>query len=498
MKNATLLLLLSLSATVFGFQTEAVIPWVTNNDNFGSQIILSNLNDTPVEVVLVATRNNGEEDGQTLTIPALSQQVEDTATLFGELGTGAGYRVLINALDGNVKVGFVVTGKGSASGNSPAQADALAPGTASRLLVFPYLPREGGFSAPVVVNMGGQTANLRFHAYSDGALAGSTDNISLESGRPYAELVSNLFQDLSGNLIVVAEADQPLLGTAFIFNEIREPSMASANALDRLPNSVDPRQITEERTYEGHVVTGINRFMGEPILNLGHGLETAGFPTVGIFDPEGSETLPLSKDMLNQNTEDYIMAAGNGLVPSGNDNFNANTPLEQVPVVTGVLGLTLARNVLQGILQVDQLAQSIAEPATQHTLAQWLKGSGQAKIRCYDDGTSEILIQVKNLLPNRLYSLWSSYAGDDDLITFAMGGVPNALATDEYGDGYIKRTMNFCPYNLKEGERPLLLVDVVLHSDHMLYGTLPTASLPGKDAHAHLGFFLEGTFLDEN
>ena len=498
MKHLLLFLTLAITSSLFGYQVEALIPWATNNANFGSKIVISNLNNQEVEVILVATRNNGEEEIVSRKIAALSQLVESTSSLFPTLGEGAGYRVFLTSLDGDINAGFVVTGKASASGDSPAQADALAPAQASKLLVFTYLPiTDDGFSAPVIVNMGDETALVRLHAYRDGALVATSAPISLESGRPFADVTGNLFPELGQDVFVIAESDQPLLGAAFIFNALREPSMSTAAAIERLPNDTTAKKVTETRAYEGHVVTGINRFMGSPILNLGHGLETAGFPTIGAFNPDGNETLPLTREMLDGDTDAVVLAAGFGLAPSGNDNFNANTPLHRIPVITGVLGLSFARNVLQAILLTDQLSRSIAEPSSPVTLAQWLKATGNAQIRCYDDGTAEVTIQVKNLLPNRLYSVWSSYAGDSGLITEATGGVPNALTTDALGNGTFKRILNFCPYDLKEGERALLLMDVVLHSDHTLYGALPTASLPGKDAHAHLGFFLEGTFINK-
>jgi hypothetical protein len=198
--------------------------------------VVNNLNSGPAEVLMVATRNNGEETAATRTVGALGQLVESTADLFPELGEGPGYVVIVVS-DVPVNAAFVVTATGSASGDSPAQTDAVSLDANSPTLLFNFLPitADGGSSAPVVVNLGIEDATVTFHAYQNGALAASSDPVVVPVGRPFADITSNLFPGIQGDIYVVAESNQPLTGTAFIFNALREPSMANALPIGALP-----------------------------------------------------------------------------------------------------------------------------------------------------------------------------------------------------------------------------------------------------------------------
>ena len=112
----------------------------------------------------------------------------------------------------------------------------IAAADAATIQLFSFLSiSDAGFSAPVVINMGSAAADVTFHAFQSGQLAGSA-TVNVSAGRPVAQLTSALFPDLSGDLYVVAESSQPLLGVAFIFNSLREPSMANAVALSSVPN----------------------------------------------------------------------------------------------------------------------------------------------------------------------------------------------------------------------------------------------------------------------
>ena len=232
----TLIMFCLVTPALFG-QDEAVIPWVTNTSIFKGQITVNNLNAQDNEVFLVATRNNGDEEAAVRTIPAFGQLVESTATLFPTLGEGPGYRVIVTG-SAPVHVGFVISSTGSPSGDSPAQADAVTIDDASATgLLFNYLriTPESGASAPVVVNMGDAEATVTFHAWQDGAMVASSVPVTLGSGRPFADTSANLFPDVVGDIYVIAESDQPLVGLAFIFNASLEPSMANARAIQAVP-----------------------------------------------------------------------------------------------------------------------------------------------------------------------------------------------------------------------------------------------------------------------
>ena len=230
--------LLALIAPFSWSQTDLVFPWVTNQTQFRSQIAINNLNATSVTVTLTATRPSGsvpDQDTVQVMLNPVEQVVMSAADLFPDLGDGSGFMVRLTSADDNITGAFVVSGTGSPSGSSPAQANVFAAAEANPLILFNFLNISAeGFSAPVVINMG-TTATVTFHAYQDGNEVATVERL-IEGGRPLAELAQTLFAGVSGNLFVVAESAQPLLGVAFIFNLDREPSMANAVPIDALPD----------------------------------------------------------------------------------------------------------------------------------------------------------------------------------------------------------------------------------------------------------------------
>lgn len=460
-------------------QTDIIFPWVSNNDNFTSKIIINNLDPTEATVVLVATRNDGSEQGKEVTIPGNGQLVTDAGQLFDTLGNGVGYRVIITSSN-KVDAAQVVAGTTTASGSSPAQADSLNPADAAPILRFNYMPIGNGFSAPVVVNMGNSDATIKFHAYQNGALAASSGEVTLAAGRPFASVTSDLFPNMTGDFLVVAEADQPLLGSAFLFNDRREPSMANAKAMDKLLTA--PASYNRVTVYRGYLATGQNYSFEGYVKDFGGNIGTIGGPTVGAYDPNGDQAIPLTTDML-VDPESVILAAGLTA-----DLSNANVPIQDIPIVVGALGITMTRMAVPAIQEVGQTETGTALPNGPVTLAQWLKAEATLTIVCNNDGTSDATIVAKNLLPNRLYTSWQTIQGDDGIVVAPFAGVPNVVTTDEQGNAVFRRTLTYCPNNIKEGEQPLLLVDLLLHSDQMVYGGIPTTTPFSNDAHVHIEF----------
>ena len=259
MKNLILILLMS-GACLFA-QTDLVYPWVTNNSLFRSTVVINNLGDAAATVSLTATRADGSTETVTVDIPAFDQMVSTAGDLFGALGEGPGYSVRVTSDASDIKGALVVVGTGSPSGSSPAQADVLNAIGASNISLFSYLPLSSGFSAPVVVNMGDAAADITMHAFQGGLLAGSSDPVSVEAGRPFTALASDLFPGVSGDIYMVAESTQPILGMAFIFNDQREPSMSASSAIDAVP-SPDPGtgggNAPTSGVYDTNELVGVN------------------------------------------------------------------------------------------------------------------------------------------------------------------------------------------------------------------------------------------------
>ncbi|CAM2010504.1 hypothetical protein [Acanthopleuribacter pedis] len=231
-------------ATALSAETRLIVPWVTNNDSFQATLIINNLGNTQAEIRLHAIRPSGQTpdmETRTLQIDALAQHTAASADLFPELGTGSGYMVLLESARDSVSAGLVVTATGSASGSSPAQADVLDPEQTAKTILFNFLTAGAANnpSAPVIVNPGAVEAQVTFFAYQNGSQAGTATR-TIAANRPFAETATSLFPELSGALYLVAQSDQPILGMAFIFNELLEPAMAAATPIPALPGATEP------------------------------------------------------------------------------------------------------------------------------------------------------------------------------------------------------------------------------------------------------------------
>lgn len=260
MKYLGLLALLTLSwARAFCFDTDIVFPWVTNNANFRSVIVINNLNPHEVAIGLAAARSGAtagvDREEIVLSLRPFEQLVRPAGELFTGLGEGGGYFVRLTSANDRVTGSFVVSATSTASGNSPSQANVVPVSSASPAVLFGYLPIDGGgFSAPVIVNMGESSTQVTFHAYRDGVEVGTAMR-ALDGLRPHAEGVNSLFPDVGGEIFLVAESDQPLLGVSFLFNSLGEPSISNGLPIDEAPEVVaageasDPGFVTFESAH---------------------------------------------------------------------------------------------------------------------------------------------------------------------------------------------------------------------------------------------------------
>ena len=219
---------------------DLVFPWVTNNANFRSTIVINNLNDSAIIIELRATRALGApgtaEEMFEIELGPFEQLVADAGELFTEMGEGPGYMVRLTSIADNVTGGFVVSATSTASGNSPAQANAVIPNLGDTIQAFNFLPiGASGFSAPVIVNLGDSDAAVTMKAYQNGQEVSSAERM-VGAQRPYAEGANTLFPGVAGNIYVVAQSTAPILGVSFIFNGLGEPSMANTTPLGFVPN----------------------------------------------------------------------------------------------------------------------------------------------------------------------------------------------------------------------------------------------------------------------
>ncbi len=252
---------------------------------------------------------------------------------------------------------------------------------------------------------------------------------------------------------------------------------------------------------EGVAVTGTNRLFGKPTTDYGPPLGTAGFYNMGIYNPNGNTPLLVDE----QSPDDALIATAVdpnflmmvGLPLSLIDESLLNIPLQNVPVNISPAGDQ--RSQLPSTLMVDPTSPNQAEPIKAITLKSWLKAKGLAKLKCGEHKNS-VDIKLHDLIPNRLYSMWGIFeSADAMLLAVPLGGVPNAVTTNNKGDAEFSRQIGFCPFERTVSGARLLAIDVVYHSDHQMYGVVPELPLigliTGSVTHTQLEFVLVGKSL---
>ena len=227
--------------------SQQFLPWVTFNEQFYSEIAVNNLSAEVQQLTFTATRANGETQIAERQLNPGQLWVESPGQLFPAMAAGQGFSVRIDSENPGIHAAFRVIGLGSASGSSPAQGNAVDMSDASQFSLFHYLPvpeMAPANAAVVVVNVSDSPANVVLHGFtSNGKLGEVTWDLAAQ--HPRAALITDLFPSAADPVFVIAESDRSVVGTAFLFNELLEPSMANAEPLTHLPSWMsEPAPIT--------------------------------------------------------------------------------------------------------------------------------------------------------------------------------------------------------------------------------------------------------------
>jgi hypothetical protein len=247
------------------------------------------------------------------------------------------------------------------------------------------------------------------------------------------------------------------------------------------------------------LATGTNRFLSQPLHDFGGTIGTAGFSNVGAMNPSGTQALPLTTDSPESSrlvtfVDPGFLALFGKTIDDVDQNL-LNVPLRDVAMNVDLEGVQRATPA--PISLAEQLQTSQASPADPVTLGQWTQARGFALIRCAGRGAN-VQLTLRGLLPNRVYSAWGLFGGQS-IRPFPLGGAPNVMVTDGRGSATFERELNFCPFDLKPGQAPLLAIDIVFHSDHQNYGLVPEVDLAGfftgTITHTQLEFLVTGQDL---
>jgi len=257
---------------------------------------------------------------------------------------------------------------------------------------------------------------------------------------------------------------------------------------------------------EGVAVTGFNRWLGEPVMELGN-LGTFGFDTVAVFNADGNVPEPLTGQtpdsaLLATMVDETFLESFYGDEPFQVNPQTVNVPLRDVPTSTTPFYEPFFT--LKGALDTRPYQLFVpgqTEPVAPITLGKWKQARGMAIIQCTADGEASVDLIMGGLIPNRIYTVWGFFLPSELTLplkdfgpVLPLGGVPNVVVSDKNGSGRFNRILNFCPTDIEEEEVPLANIFVVYHSDLMANGGVPTfperSRFPGTSAHVQLQFSL--------
>ena len=230
--------------------------WISNRaDAFESILIANNYGDENLPVTLMATRASGERETVTRTIPAGGFLRENASSLFPKLGSGPGYSVVLSAPGDKIRGRWVTQSLRAASGASPSQGvavlipqgDTESGERVGRQVMFGYLPYGQGLtSAPVVINAGKQTANVRLRFYNkQGREVGRHTIEKLPPHVPFAQVIDDIVPDNREDLCMIAESDnQWLTGVSFVFDQVFfETAIGNVTALETEVPAPGPKRL---------------------------------------------------------------------------------------------------------------------------------------------------------------------------------------------------------------------------------------------------------------
>lgn len=264
------------------------------------------------------------------------------------------------------------------------------------------------------------------------------------------------------------------------------------------------------KRFKGVAVTGVNSVRSKPFFSWGEPFGAFNFPTAFVFNEGGSEPYP-----IDESTPDSaILATGvsldwlnlSGFPPDVIKSEWVNVPLRNVPV--NVDFAYVQKSALPAVLEADRLELAQSEPASPITLGQWLAANGNATIDCAGD-TATVKLRLRNLIPNRMYSVWANMmvppTGDGsapNVFPIPLGGAPNIFVTDRSGHAKYEREIGFCPMDQQAEESSLLFIDIYYHANHENYGAVITpgyiaGNWPGLITFSHIQFPINVDLLND-
>lgn len=206
-----------------GLPNRRVLPWISDNGQFESWIVVNNLLDRSATAELVARRGDASVEVVRRTIPALGFLREPAGSLFPSLSGGSGYAVMLESCDRQFTSSWLTFSSASQNGptfcSDSVDDNRAHDATWSKALHFSFLPYNRSYMSSVAVtNLGDQSAELTFLGFSR---EGERVFRQVVGELPLGESVARMIHDFDGvesDIHLVVRSDQPISGVAYVFH----------------------------------------------------------------------------------------------------------------------------------------------------------------------------------------------------------------------------------------------------------------------------------------
>lgn len=215
---------------------QLILPWVSNNEQFRSQIVMVNHSNNPASVRMSAKRADGSEaTSEILEVMPRGMVIQTAQELFPSLGEGPGYSVIMEANNPAIEARWVTFDQETLT---PSQEVAVAWNHSESIqtqvnntLLFGYLPGADGFqSAPVIVNLGEIPTDITIYYFQQDGSLFATDRI--DEAKPGQPVIPRFIDLAAGTVYAIAQGTQPLAGNVFVFNAMRQTAIGSAVGIE--------------------------------------------------------------------------------------------------------------------------------------------------------------------------------------------------------------------------------------------------------------------------
>ncbi len=221
--------------------TSQIVPWVVNNEQWQSRIAIASEGVFPLVAKFRAVTTSGDQYFEEKELEFNAVTVFQAEDLFPHI---TGYSLFFHAepvqdlfVDtAQISASFMTFNKEAASGgNSPSQTTATQPSEPASTLVFSYLPGDQISALALLAPESAGETEVTLTLHNAGGAILSEKTIALTQDHPKALLLSDLFSNAAiprdASVHAVSANGQPIAGTAFVFNNQREPSMAKPVAI---------------------------------------------------------------------------------------------------------------------------------------------------------------------------------------------------------------------------------------------------------------------------